>query len=159
MTLADVPRVHEIDVLSFTMPWPEKSYLFELKENPTTLALVAEVTDLYRKPLVIGMTVVWIVIDEAHIATISIHPDFRGHGFGKRLLGESLRQAIRRGAHLATLEVRERNLLAQQMYLKFSFTIAGRRLRYYKDNNEDAVIMTVDSLGDSYLDQLRRLGV
>ncbi len=159
MTLADVPRVHEIDVLSFTMPWPEKSYHFELKENPTTLALVAEVIDLFEKPLVIGMAVVWIVIDEAHIATIAIHPDYRGHGFGKRLLGESLRQAFQRGARSATLEVRDHNLLAQRMYLNFSFRIAGRRLRYYKDNNEDAVIMTVEPLGAAYLDLLAQMGV
>ncbi len=159
MNLDDVRRVHEIDLLSFTMPWPEKSYQFELKENPTTLALVAEVIDLYGKPLVIGMTVVWTMVDEAHIATIAIHPDYRGHGFGKRLLAESLRQAIQRGARSATLEVRDHNLLAQQMYLNFSFKIAGRRLRYYKDNNEDAVIMTVDALGVAYLDQLTQMGV
>ncbi len=42
MKLEDIPQVHEIDVLSFALPWPEKSYLFELTENPTTLALVAE---------------------------------------------------------------------------------------------------------------------
>ncbi len=151
--------MHEIDVLAFTMPWPEKSYHFELIENLTTLALVAEVIDLYGAPLVIGMAVVWIVVDEAHIATIAIHPDFRGRGFGKRLLGETLREAIGRGVRLATLEVREHNLLAQQMYLNFKFKIAGRRWRYYKDNNEDAVIMTLGTLGPAYLDLLSQLGV
>ncbi len=159
MKLEDVPRVHEIDVLSFSMPWPEKSYLFELIENPTTLALVAEIAPAEGKPSIIGMSVVWIVVDEGHIATIAIHPDFRGHGFGKRLLGETLRQIIQRGANLATLEVRENNRLAQQMYVKFGFTIVGRRLHYYKDNNENAVLMTVDKLGRQYLDTLTRLGV
>ncbi len=159
MKLEDVPRVHEIDVRSFSMPWPEKSYLFELIENPTTLALVAEMASPEEKPIVIGMAVVWIVVDEAHIATIAIHPDFRGHGFGKRLLGETLRQVIQRGVQIATLEVRENNLLAQQMYIKFGFTIVGRRLHYYKDNNENAVLMTVDKLGRQYLDTLAQLGV
>jgi ribosomal-protein-alanine N-acetyltransferase len=159
MKLEDIPRVHEIDALSFTMPWPEKSYQFELNENPTTLALVAQVTDQQAEPLVIGMTVVWIVVDEAHIATLAIHPDFRGRGFGKKLLGETLRQTLQRGVSLATLEVRENNLLAQQMYLKFGLKIVGRRLHYYKDNNEDAVIMTLDKLGVEYLNHLSRLGV
>ena len=159
MKLEDVPRVHEIDVLSFTLPWPEKSYLFELAENPATLAWVAEIISEDNTPNVIGMAVVWIVVDEAHIATIAIHPDYRGIGIGKKLLTETLRQAIQRGVVQATLEVRESNMLAQQLYIKFGFKIVGRRFHYYKDNNEDAVLMTVDKLGVQYLDRLSKLGV
>ncbi len=159
MELEDIPRVHEIDVLSFSLPWPEKSYLFELNENPTTLALVAELIPSNTKPIVIGMAVVWVVIDVAHIATIAIHPEFRGYGYGKKLLAEVLRQSIQRGTILATLEVRENNLLAQQMYTEFGFTIVGRRFRYYKDNNEDAVLMTIDKLGTQYLAWLSKLGI
>ncbi len=159
MKLEDVPRVHEIDLLSFSLPWPEKSYVFELTENTTTLAIVAEIQLHEAAPLVIGMAVVWIVIDEGHIATIAIHPDFRGQGHGKRLLAETLRKAIRRGISLATLEVREHNLPAQQLYLKFGFRVVGRRAHYYKDNNEDAVLMTVDKLGKQYLDQLSKWGL
>jgi ribosomal-protein-alanine N-acetyltransferase len=150
MKLEDIPRVHEIDVLSFPLPWPEKSFLFELTQNPSTLALVAEVVLSDTKQVVIGMSVVWIVVDEAHIATIAIHPEFRGNGYGKKLLVETLRQAIQRGAVLATLEVRENNSLAQQMYRNFGFKIVGRRPHYYKDNNEDAIIMTLDRMGSAY---------
>jgi ribosomal-protein-alanine N-acetyltransferase len=151
MRLADIPRVHEIDRLSFPLPWPEKSFTFELTENPSTLTLVAESQPKDSPPILVGMSIVWIIVDEAHIATIAIHPDFRGNGYGKSLLAESLRQSIGRGAEWATLEVRESNLVAQQMYRSFRFTIVGRRLRYYRDNNEDAVIMTVDNLGSQYL--------
>jgi len=159
MKLEDIQRVHDIDVLSFALPWPEKSYVFELTENPTTLALVVEIIPPAAKPLVIGMAVIWMLIDEAHIATIAIHPEFRGYGYGKNLLAEALRQSIQRGAILATLEVRENNLLAQQMYTKFGFTIVGRRFHYYKDNNEDAVLMTLDNLGSQYLAWLSKFGI
>ena len=159
MKLEDIPRVHEIDVLSFSLPWPEKSFLFELTENPSTLPIVAELAPHDTNPVVIGMAVVWIVVDEAHIATIAIHPDFRGNGYGKKLLAEALRQSIRHGAILATLEVRQNNSLAQQMYKKFGFTAVGRRVHYYKDNNEDAVIMSVDKLGSGYLAWLDRSGI
>jgi ribosomal-protein-alanine N-acetyltransferase len=159
MILDDIPRVHEIDVLSFPLPWPEKSFLFELTENPSSLALVAEIGTPNTRRIVIGMAVVWIVIDEAHIATIAIHPDFRGNGYGKKLLAETLRQSIHRGAVLATLEVRENNSLAQQMYNNFGFTSVGRRSHYYKDNNEDAIIMTVDRMGSAYLDWLDKNGI
>jgi len=135
------------DVSLFSLPWPEKSYHFELTENPSTLALVVEISLNNSAPVVIGMSVVWIIIDQAHIATIAIHPDFRGRGYGKGLLTETLIQSIQRGAHMATLEVREGNRIAQQMYQEFGFTIVGRRLRYYHDNNEDAIMMTVENLG------------
>ncbi|HEX9090646.1 MAG TPA: ribosomal protein S18-alanine N-acetyltransferase, partial [Anaerolineales bacterium] len=158
MKLEDVGRVHEIDVLSFSLPWPEKSFRFELTENPSTLAMVAEIQPESASALLIGTSVVWIILDEAHIATIAIHPDFRGRGYGKRLLAETLRRSILRGARLATLEVRASNLVAQQMYREFGFTIVGRRLHYYRDNDEDAILMTVDNLGSRYLARLNELG-
>ena len=154
MNMADVPQVHHIDRLSFSLPWPEKSYIFELTHNPSTLALVAELTPDGSAPVIIGMAVVWVIIDEAHIATIAIHPDYRGVGYGKRLLAETLRQCIHTGARLATLEVRSGNLAAQQMYTEFGFIVAGRRPHYYHDNNEDAVIMTLDHLDAKYLSRL-----
>jgi ribosomal-protein-alanine N-acetyltransferase len=159
MNLEDIPRVHEIDQLSFSLPWPEKSFHFELTENPSTLALVAEMVLADSQPVVIGMSVVWIIIDEAHIATIAIHPDFRSRGYGRRLLVETLRRSIQRGAQLATLEVRIGNWIAQHMYGEFGFTVAGLRPHYYRDNNEDAVIMTVDKLGAKYLDWLNKLAL
>jgi ribosomal-protein-alanine N-acetyltransferase len=157
MRLEDIPRVHEIDVRSFALPWPEKSYLFELNENPSSLTLVAEVVSNDTQPVIIGMSVVWLVIDEAHIATIAIHPDYRGNGYGKKLLAETLRQSIQWGAELATLEVRENNFVAQQIYSEFGFTPVGRRRQFYKDNNEDAIIMTVNGLGSAYLTRLDRI--
>jgi [ribosomal protein S18]-alanine N-acetyltransferase len=159
MKLDDVPRVHEIDVLSFTLPWPEKSYVFELLENPTTLAVVAEIPSQDAKPVVIGMAVVWILVEEAHIATIAIHPEYRGHGYGKKLLAETIRKTMQRGTTQATLEVRANNLIAQQMYGKFGFKDVGRRLQYYKDNDEDAVIMAVDKLGVQFIDRLNKMGL
>ncbi|OGO27257.1 MAG: ribosomal-protein-alanine N-acetyltransferase [Chloroflexi bacterium RBG_16_54_11] len=157
MKLSDIPRVHEIDTLSFSLPWPEKSFIFELTENPSTLALVAEVIPNEAESILVGMSVVWIIIDEAHIATIAMHPDFRGKGYGKRLLAQTLRQSIHRGVHLATLEVREGNQVAQQMYCSFGFKITGRREHYYRDNNEDAVVMTVSRLGPGYLAWMDKL--
>ena len=150
MTLDDIHRVHAIDVASFTLPWPERSFHYELTQNTKSMPLVAEVLSANAQPLVIGMSIVWIVINEAHIATIAIHPDYRGHGYGKRLLAETLRQSIQRGATMATLEVRDGNRIAQQMYKEFGFTIVGRRVHYYKDNNEDAVLMTLHEMGSEY---------
>ena len=159
MNLEDISRVCEIDLLSFSLPWPEKSYHFELTENPSALALVIEIVPEKCNPLIIGMSVVWIIVDEAHIATIAIHPKFRGLGYGKSLLAETLRQSIQRGAHLATLEVRVSNLTAQQLYRSFGFISTGRRMQYYHDNNEDALILTVEPMGLKYLAWLNDLKI
>lgn len=159
MRLADIPRVHEIDQLSFSLPWPERSFTFELTENPAALAIVAEITSGGSGSELIGMAVIWIIVDEAHIATIAVHPGFRGKGYGKRLLAESLRQSIYKGAVSATLEVRENNQLAQRIYAQFGFTIVGRRERYYRDNDEAAIIMSINGLGDNYLSWMTTLGI
>jgi ribosomal-protein-alanine N-acetyltransferase len=158
MNLEDIPRVHEIDQLSFSLPWPEKSYHFELLQNPSTLALVAELASGSCLSMIIGMSIVWIIVDEAHIATIAIHPDYRGYGYGKNLLAETLRQSIQRGAFSATLEVRESNLIAQALYRSFGFEIISRRAHYYRDNNEDALLMTIKPMGMQYLAWLKNLG-
>lgn len=146
MVLADVPRVHEIDQLSFSMPWSERSYRFEVTENRSSLTLVAERMDNGAPPELVGMIVIWVIVDEAHIATIATHPDYRGKGVGRRLLAHGLLAAYERGARLAYLEVRRGNQVALEMYQKFDFQVVGERLRYYQDNNEDALLMTLDPI-------------
>lgn len=161
MRAEDLAQVRAIDQQSFSLPWPERAFHYELFENPGSLPWVAELAaekseespsqeELLSPPCVVGMIVVWIILDEAHIATIATHPDYRGMGIASRLLARVLQEAIRKGAAMATLEVRASNLAAQQLYQRFRFEVVGRRPRYYKNNNEDAVIMTVDGLGWSY---------
>jgi len=143
MRIDDVEQVHDIDVLSFSMPWPSSSYRFELLDNPASLSWVAEIALPDGNTRVIGMVVVWMVTDEAHIATIAVHPDYRGRGAGRKLLAACLRATACKGAKRSTLEVRAGNVIAQSLYQSFGFQVAGRRPRYYQDNNEDALIMTL----------------
>lgn len=153
MTLADAPRVHEIDQCSFSLPWPERSYRYEVTGNPHAMCWVAEV-DLPATPnLVVGMIVTWLILDEAHIATLAVHPDFRSLGIGRRLLARSLEQARERGAVSALLEVRASNLTAQALYAQFGFVVDGVRPRYYQDNHEDALLMSAKILLDRVEEQ------
>jgi ribosomal-protein-alanine N-acetyltransferase len=141
MTLEDVPSVIELDQKSFSLPWPERSFRFELTANPASRCWVAELDGK-----LVGMIVVWLIIDEAHVATIATHPDFRRQGIGTKLLSHALRNMMDEGARSSFLEVREHNLGAQEMYRKFGYEASGRRPRYYKDNNEDAILMNLASL-------------
>ena len=88
------------------------------------------------------------------ICNVAVHPEFRRWGLSKKLLALGLKVAIQLGAIESTLEVRESNLAAQKLYEKFGFREVGRRLHYYRDNNEDAVLMTVKDLGTAYLSWL-----
>ena len=46
----------------------------------------------------------------------------------------------------AFLEVRAGNDAAQAMYKKFGFEVTGIRPKYYRDNDEDAILMTLEPL-------------
>ncbi len=141
MTLEDIPAVIDLDHKSFSLPWPERSFRFEVTENPASHCWVAEMDEK-----VVGMIVVWLIVDEAHVATIATHPDFRRQGIAKRLLSHALLRLIEEGARSSFLEVRESNLAAQEMYRKFGYEETGRRRRYYSDNDEDAILMNLNSL-------------
>ncbi len=141
MTEADLPAVSELDQISFSLPWPERSFRFEVTSNPASRCWVAEVDGR-----VVGMIVGWLFVDEIHIANIATHPDFRRQGIAQKLLMHTLRYTADEGAITSFLEVRESNLAAQEMYRKFGYENTGRRKRYYKDNDEDAILMTLTPL-------------
>jgi ribosomal-protein-alanine N-acetyltransferase len=96
--------------------------------------------------LVVGYIGVWFMADEAHITSIAVREEFRRRGLGEVLLLGVLKMAVARRAQLSTLEVRISNHSAQALYLKHGFTQSGLRKRYYSDNYEDALIMTVNGL-------------
>jgi ribosomal-protein-alanine N-acetyltransferase len=144
MNLDDLSSVLEIDRLSFPVPWPERSYRYELTENPASSLLVAENNEADRR--VVGFIGCWLIADEVHISTLAVHPESRGLGIGRMLLEATLDQSARRGAELATLEVRVSNAIAISLYRKLGFEVVGRRPGYYRDNGEDALLMTVSGL-------------
>jgi ribosomal-protein-alanine N-acetyltransferase len=150
MLVEDIPAVMAIDKESFPNPWPENTYLYELRENRMSHLLVIQPRE---GELPVGVGGYWLVVDEAHISTFAIHPDWRGRGAGSVLIDGLLRQAAGLGAGSAMLEVREGNLAAQSLYRKFGFQIVGRRKGYYKDNGETALLMTAEKLSEyeSYL--------
>jgi len=141
MALDDVPAVAALDQMSFSLPWPERSFRYELTDNPASRCWVVE-----GDGRIVGMIVTWLFVDEAHIATLATHPDFRRRGIARKLLTHALRALMNEGAASSFLEVRESNLAAQEMYRGFGFEVIGRRKRYYKDNDEDAILMALESL-------------
>jgi len=152
MAVSDLGDVMVIERLSFSSPWSERAYRFEIEQNENSVMLVARpafplsLWDRIRgragvRSPVLGYGGLWLLVDEAHISTIAVHPQWRGKGLGELVMLSLLEQGIRRGMQRATLEVRVSNETAQGLYRKLGFESAGRQRRYYSDNNEDAFIM------------------
>lgn len=136
MRLRDIPGVLIVERLSFPTPWTRQMFLSELFDNDRAYYIVAKIDDR-----VIGYAGIWFIAGEGHVTNIAVHPDFRKQGVGRRLL-QTLEDMIRsRGGDRMTLEVRVSNYWAQHLYRSMGFVATGIRKGYYRDNNEDAVIM------------------
>ena len=146
MQVEDLPEVLSIEELSFPTPWSTNAFRFELLENPNGHCWVAA-----QGKILAGFIICWLVVDEMHIASIAVHPKFRGKGISKALMVTGLRELISKGARSATLEVRAGNMWAQNLYRYFRFEEVGLRKGYYKDTHEDALLMTVQPLDSDYL--------
>ena len=111
MRAQDLDQAVLLDCMSFSLPWPPSAYLHELN-NTGGKAWVAEqvleapleyhrrfpvpVADLVQPAgarAVVGVIVVWLIVDEAHIATIATHPDSAGRASRRKLLCVALKEA------------------------------------------------------------------
>ena len=136
MRLRDLDQVLRIERLSFSAPWSRAAFLSELLENDRARYFVARIGDQ-----VVGYTGMWIIIDEGHITNVAVHPHWRNRGIATQLLDALHDVARANGVRRMTLEVRKSNIVAHTLYEKLGFRDAGIRRAYYRDNNEDAIIM------------------
>jgi [ribosomal protein S18]-alanine N-acetyltransferase len=156
MTVSDLGDVLNIERVSFPSPWSARAYEYELRYNEMAHYFVARLNvaasnghqdwwvwlkQMFRPtPALMGSQLVgydgyWLMAGEAHISTIAVDPRYRGRAIGELLLAHTIEDAVRRGSHVATLEVRVSNTSAQQLYLKYGFEKVGLRKAYYSDNN------------------------
>jgi [ribosomal protein S18]-alanine N-acetyltransferase len=183
MTVDDLDAIMALERVCFKDPWTRRMYLADLTQNElaTYLAVRFRISDYSPRSAaerdfglwipetsqsaILAYGGFWLMADEAHIATIASHPDWRGCGLGLHLMLTLLDVAQGAGARLSTLEVRAGNLPAQRLYEKLGFEIAGRRRHYYRDG-EDGLIMTTPPLAEPEMqarlavartDALRRL--
>jgi [ribosomal protein S18]-alanine N-acetyltransferase len=180
MLVEDLEAVMAIEQVAHAAPWPASAYRHELEQNdlahyivllPGTSELAgsnglgSRVLGWLRRPrrgrVVIGYGGFWLMAGEAHISTIAMDPEWRGLGLGELLLVELIERALELKAEMVTLEVRISNETAQNLYGKYQFEITGTRKRYYRNNNEDAHIMTVEGVQSpayrAFLDEQWRL--
>lgn len=143
MIRTDLPDVVRIEQRCYPAPWNAHAYETELN-NANACYFVARFGSV-----VVGYAGMWVIMDEAHITTVAVDPEFRGRKIGSRLLLGLLEEAWLRGATRATLEVREHNEQAKRLYARYGFKQAGIRKKYYSDNQENALILWAEGI-DSY---------
>jgi len=108
--------------------------------------------------LLVGFAGFWVLFDEAHIIAIAVREPYRKQGIGQGLLISAIDMATKLRTRVVTLEVRESNTAAQEMYFKHGFKAVGKRPRYYSDNQEDAILMSIDNLdSEEERERLRQL--
>lgn len=140
MKLEDVEQVSRLDNICFPTPWSMSAYITEV-HNPSGYYIVAKEADR-----VIGFAGEWVIMDEAHITTIGVDPEFRRRGCAEWMLIILLEEAIKRGANRAILEVRRYNGAAQNLYRKYGFEPMAIRKGYYTNNKEDAIVMWLNDM-------------
>ena len=141
--LSDLPAVVSIEQQSFPTVTQEKSYRYELSENQLAHYQAVTARRTNQDEQILGYAGYWLIADEIHISIIAVDPQWRGCGLGELLLQNILHLAYEHAAALVTLEVRENNQVAQDLYRKYAFDIVGRRRHYYRDTGEDALLMTI----------------
>ncbi|HHW71115.1 MAG TPA: ribosomal protein S18-alanine N-acetyltransferase [Clostridiales bacterium] len=137
----DIDKVLEIEKLCFSVPWSEESFRLEIEKNRFARYLVVK-----HEGEVVGYGGMWLIIDEAHITNIAIHPNYRRRGIGRFLLISLMKEAVKYGIKSMTLEVRVSNYGAQALYSELGFVKGGIRKGYYGDTQEDALIMWNDDI-------------
>lgn len=140
----DLGGLLAVEQASFLNPWTREMYLAELQNPAVSHLFVAK----DPSGQVVGFCGFWCVADELHINNLAVLPEQRRQGIASTILSRVFAEGRRAGAARATLEVRRSNDIARRLYERFGFTVAGVRRGYYRQPDEDALILWRDGLPD-----------
>lgn len=142
MKKTDVDEVIKLEELSYGKHhWSKDSFYNELSNN-----LAHYYCAFDDKDTLLGYAGCWHIFEEAHITTLSVHPDARRKKVAQSLLMQIFDDCYKNEIKYITLEVRESNIPAIMLYEKNGFKSIGTRKGYYQDNNENALIMFTENI-------------
>ena len=140
MNSSHIEGVFEVSKLSLAEAWNIESIEKELS-NKLAKYLVA-----LDENKVIGFLGMWVVFDEGDITNIAVHPEYRKQGIGNLLMDNLITLCNENNINSLTLEVRESNLPAQNLYKKHGFKEEGIRKNFYDNPKENAIIMWIHNI-------------
>jgi ribosomal-protein-alanine N-acetyltransferase len=134
LTYADLPQIISVERRAFPTPWSLAMFVLELSKPAGVCLAALRGGEMLGYLICSRYDTVW------HVMNVAVDPARRREGIATALLADLLRRIDTHGARF-TLEVRESNTGAIELYTRFGFAAARRRRRYYQDNGEDAVVM------------------
>lgn len=129
-----LPQIVEIEKEAFDSPWTKAMFLPEL-DDENAYYLVALADDG-----VVAYGGFHKVLDEGQVANIAVRSDVRGKGIGRQLTSNLIDLAKKNGVKRMTLEVKDCNERAINLYRSLGFEVEGTRKKYYA-NRYDALLM------------------
>jgi ribosomal-protein-alanine N-acetyltransferase len=136
MKYEDIDEVLKIEEECFVISWTRTDFEREMKQNKLAIYFVAR-----EDGIIVGYAGMWHVVTEGQITNVAVLPEYRGLGIGRKLMEQLIKTGEEREMVGITLEVKISNTVAQNLYTSLGFKPEGFRKNYYKDTNEDAVIM------------------
>ena len=112
-------------------PWHEESLIFDGS---------GEKADEDGPRRVVGYAAVLCAADEGNLVSIGVDEDCREMGIASELLDIIYEAAQLRGVSSINLEVRPSNQAAISLYEKEGFECVGKRPRFYRNPEEDALL-------------------
>ena len=142
MTSDDIDSVVEIEAEAYGEHHWSKSSFYDEMNNNLAKYYCAKTSD----GILVAYAGTWNILDEGHITTIAVKPEFMRRHIGEALIVKILEDCYSAGIKYLTLEVRESNIPAIALYTKYGFSSLGTRKGYYQDNNENALIMWTENI-------------
>lgn len=138
MDLSDIPYVYEEELKIFGKSLGEKTLYNEIMYNDMSRYFIALV-DQKRA----GYVGSWLTIPNAEILNLFVSDKYRGLGLGKLLMQQVIDVCNEHKIEQLTLEVRQSNRYAYNLYKHLRFKEVAIRKNYY-ENGEDAVLMALE---------------
>ncbi len=130
-----IEEVTALENVCFKHPFTLKEVTYELTENPFSHTLILKIDGKS-----VGYLIYWITFDSATICRIGIKDNERHKGYASLLIQESEKYLKKENVEFYTLEVRESNIAAINLYKKNGFSIITKKNKYYEDG-ENALYM------------------
>jgi len=135
MQPSDLEDVLAIERTSFASPWSRDMFLEEMDNRNARLVVFRLAGKM------VGYVCFWVVMDEAHLLNIAVHPELRGRGYGRAIMAYLESVCVDEGLNRLLLEVGRRNAPARSLYKKLGFNSIGFRKQYYATIKDDALVM------------------
>jgi ribosomal-protein-alanine N-acetyltransferase len=145
--------VLRIETTNSPRGWSLGLFMSELSYRDARVYLVAK-----HESRVIGFAGLLFAAEDGHVTTVSVDPNWQRHRVATRMMLVLVQRALDHGIEALTLEVRPSNGPAVALYQRFGFAPVGVRENYYRETNEDALVMwATDVQSDEYRERLARI--